>query len=131
MATFVQSIEDGSDGFNAVAGEDISAGELVTVDLDTDEAFLACSADGEENLPAMGMATYDVAEGEMGFFRSSGIVRELPTNADGFMYCSETAGEFSATAGNTSQVVAKVTNAAEGIGELAFAIVAHNHPAAS
>lgn len=131
MPTWVRGIEGGIDGIDAVAGEAIDAGELVTIDPADGLAYLACAADGTENVPALGICLESVAAGERGHFKTYGLVRDLPTCVDGYWYLSDTPGAFSATAGATSQVVAKMASGTLTMGQLDFANITHAHPVTS
>lgn len=117
----------------AVCGEAIAAGELITIrtDGDDDLAYVACADGGDEDLPAMGVAAAGYDEDEVGLFHRVGKVSGLPVSVDGYAYLSNTAGEFSATAGDTSQVVAIYVDGANGVAELDFQNVAHAHPSES
>ena len=117
----------------AECGEIIAAGELITIRTNAgdDKAYVACADGGNEDMPAMGIAHADYADGDIGLFHRVGKVSGLPVSVDGYAYLSNTPGDFSATAGDTPQVVAIYVDGANGDAELAFANVAHDHPAES
>lgn len=105
-----------SPDFRAKAGEDITAGEVVAISATDGLAYLACAATGTEELPAMGVAGNAVDSGEIGVFHRIGQMDDYSSlNEGSAVYVSNTAGEISTTAGDTSQEMGIAVNATKWI----------------
>lgn len=101
--------------FRAIAGQDITAGEVVSISSDG-EMYLACADAGNEELPAMGVAEADASEGDMALAKRLGQMDGYSSlNPGGAVYVSNTAGEISTTAGDTSQIAGIAVSATQWI----------------
>ena len=91
-----------SPNFSAVAGEDIDAGEIVSIGPDG-LAYLACAATGKVELSAAGVAETSVDSGErLEIKREGRVVSCTGLTPGALVYVSNTAGGYSTSAGNTS-----------------------------
>lgn len=91
--------------FRAISGEDIAAGELVSISDSDGLMYLACADSGNEELPAMGVAEAGSSSGDMAHAKRLGQMDGYSSlNPGGPVYVSNTAGEISTTAGDTSQI---------------------------
>jgi len=90
--------------FRAIAGEDIIAGELVSICATDEKAYLACADSGTEELPAMGVAETTADEGEAVAIKRLGRQDGYESlTAGAGVYVSNTPGAISTTAGDTIQ----------------------------
>jgi hypothetical protein len=109
----------------------IRKGQLVAVHQDDELVYLACAAAGVADVPAVGVAAQNYSDGDEGFFYIEGCIREVDEmTVPGPVYLSDTPGEYSATAGNTSQIVGRSYPASKLV-ILHFQDVAENHTVGS
>jgi len=103
MADFVNSYNN----FCAEAGEDLTAGQAVSISSVDGKAYLACAATGIEEMPALGVAETTVASGDQVEIKHFGAFEQSTVTLwPGYpIYLSNTPGGISMAAGNTSQVV--------------------------
>lgn len=120
-ATFVND----SDSAPIVAGEALTKGDLVAIGADG-KAYQANAATGSEMLPAMFVAETTVAANAVAELKHSGKVAGCTGLTPGsYVYVGNTAGAYSASAGNTSQKVGLALSATEWVMEFEQVAVAH------
>ena len=94
-----------SPDFRAIAGEDIAAGEVVSICATDGKMYLARADAGNEELPAMGVAESGCSEGDMAFAHRLGqMSTDTSLTPGSAVYVSNTPGAISTTAGDTSQI---------------------------
>lgn len=118
------------DRFTAICGEVILAGQFASIHADDGLAYLACAAAEGQDTPAVGVAAVDGAIGDARSFVVEGWLGldDSDIEPDDVLYLSDTPGQYSRTAGATSQVVAKVY-AKTDEARLCFALATAEHPA--
>jgi len=102
--------------FRAIAGEDITKGELVSISDSDGLMYLACADAGNEELPAMGVAEAGSSTGDMAHAKRLGQMDGYSSlNPGAAVYVANTAGDISITAGDTSQIAGVAVSATQWI----------------
>ena len=116
------------DRFAAVCGDIFPAGALAAIHADDGKAYLACASAGATDTPAKGFAAADFAIGDVGSFVVEGWIGldDSDIDPDDTLYLSDTPGQYSRSAGTTSQVVA-VVYAKTDEARIAFALATADH----
>jgi len=92
--------------FRAISGEDIVKGEIVSISNSDGLMYLACADAGNEELPAMGVAEAGSSTGDMALAKRLGQMDGYSSlSPGGAVYVSNTPGDISVTAGDTSQTM--------------------------
>ena len=117
------------DRFTAICGDIFPAGALAAVHADDGKAYLACAASSGTDMPAKGFAAAGYSVGDVGCFVNEGWLGldDSDIDPDDTLYVSDTPGQYSRTAGNTSQVVA-VVYAKTDEAKIDFALATVEHP---